>query len=326
MPPEATGERARKIHSEAIVIDGMNNSAMTGSYFESILRGGMTATNIPVSISAPFRETIRQLCDLLNLVDKHSDKVCVIKKAGDILEAKRQGKLGLILALEDTRQLEEDIDLLRIFYDLGIRRMALVYLNQNSVGTGKRERHDAGLTSFGVKVIQRMEDLGILIDLCHCSDRMLAEATEVVKKPTVFSHCNVKAVYPYMKNLSDEQLEWLATSGSVIGISGGGSVSEASERTVDKIVDHIDHVRNQIGIDYVGIGLAISEGRSPSFYEKLLPKEIYGVRPRPPAKGIETIERFPILTEKLVERGYSEAEIKKVLGGNFLRVFQAVWG
>ncbi|MCL5958428.1 MAG: dipeptidase [Chloroflexi bacterium] len=320
-------QEAIRIHRDAIVVDGMSNGRMSSEYFDKMLNGGITASMVPVTISAPFRETIRRLCDLLNLVERSFDRVSIVKKTDDILDAKRQGKLGLILVLEDSRQLEDDIDLLKIFRDLGVRRMQLVYTIQNSAGCGKGERHDSGLSKFGVKLIEKMEELGILIDLCHAAPKTLKEAMEVIRKPAVFSHANVQGVYGHRNNQTDEDLEWLARNGGVIGIAGGGGAWKVAERTIDRIVDHIDYVRDRIGIDYVGIGLAIFEGHSPEFYDQFdLPPEIFGQWPRPPAKGIESIELFGNFTEKLVERGYSEADIKKVLGENFLRVLRNVWG
>lgn len=316
-----------RIHRDAIVVDGMNNGRMSSEYFDKMLKGGITASMVPVTISAPFRETIRRLCDLLNLVEQNSEKVSIINKTSDIVEAKRLGKLGLILVLEDSRQLEDDIDLVRIFRDLGIRRMQLVYTIQNSAGCGKGERHDSGLSKFGVKLIEKMEELGILIDLCHAAPKTLKEAMEVIQKPAVFSHANVQGVYAHANNQTDEDMKWLAKNGGVIGIAGGGGAWKVAERTIDRIVDHIDYVRDRIGIDYVGIGLAIFEGHSPEFYSQFdLPPEIFGQWPRPPAKGIESIELFANFTQKLVDRGYSEVDIEKVLGGNFLRVFNEVWG
>ncbi|MBI2907497.1 MAG: membrane dipeptidase [Chloroflexi bacterium] len=318
---------ASRVHGEAIVIDGMTNSGMTSAYFECIRKGGITATMIPVSVSAPFRKTIDQLSALLKLVDENREKVSIIRKSEDILEAKREGKLGLIFVLEDSRQLEDDLDLLRVFWALGIRRMQLVSIMQNSMGSGKRERHDSGLTTLGIRAIERMEQSGMLIDLCHCADRTFRDAMEVVKKPVVLSHSNPKGAYDHGNNVSDEQLSMVAKNGGVIGISGLPYFVAAQNPTIDQVMDHIDYVAKRIGIDHVGIGLAIFENHPLSFYDQFKPREhIYGPAPWKWPKGIETIESFPNLTEKLLERGYSEANVRKVLGDNFLRVFKEVWG
>lgn len=320
---------ARELHESAIIIDGMNNSQMTGEYFDKLRRAGITCTMHPVAISTPFRQAIRQLCDFLNLVDQNRDKVLIVRKADDVLQAKREGKVGMVMVLEDTRQIEDDIDLIRIFHELGIRRMQLNYTTQNSVSCGKGDRpgHDSGLSAFGVRVVQKMEQVGMLIDLCHCSPRTLREAYEVVKKPAVLSHINVKGVYAHPGNLTDEELEMAKKNGGVIGISGAPFYVKDRTPTVDDIIGHIDYVKRKVGVDTVGVGLAIFEGHPPEFYHQFnLPEDRYGKPPWTWPKGIETIERFPVIMEKLLERGYTDAEVKKVMGENFLRVFRQVWG
>lgn len=316
---------AARIHSESIVIDGMSNAALTGDYFQRIVKGGISASMVPVSVSASFRKTIDQLSFLMNLVEDNRETVCIIRKASDIVEAKRAGKLGLILVLEDTRQLEDDLSLLRIFRELGIRRMQLVGTVQNSMGSGKRERHDSGLTNLGIRAIEAMEQMGMLIDLCHCADKTFAEAMQVVRRPVVLSHSNPKGCYQHGNNVSDEQLEMVAENGGVIGISGLPYFVAANSPTIDHVIDHVDYVVKRIGIDHVGIGLAIFENHPLSFYDQFKAREqIYGPAPWKWPKGIETIEDFLNLTVKLLERGYSEVDINKILGGNFLRVLQEV--
>ncbi|MFH1485292.1 MAG: membrane dipeptidase [Chloroflexota bacterium] len=319
--------QAHRIHQEAVVIDGMNNALMSGDYFRSIMKAGITATMVPVSISATFRQTVDQLSSLLKLVNEHQNRVSISRQTEEIRQAKQEGKLGLILVLEDSRQIEDNLDLLRAFWELGIRRSQLVYVMQNSMGCGKGERHDSGLTRLGVQAIKRMEELGILVDLCHCADRTLREAMEVAERPVVLSHCNVRGAYAHPNNLTDDHLEMVAKNGGVIGIASVPFYVAAEMPTIDQVIDHIDYVKSRIGIDHVGIGTAIFEGHPLSFYDQFkLPEDIYGKPPWPWPKGIETIERFPDLTQKLLERGYSEEDTKKVLGGNFMRVFRDVWG
>lgn len=320
---------ARQLHESAIVIDGMNNSRMTGQYFDALRRAGVTCTMHPVSITTPFRQAVRQLCDFLNLVDRNKDKALVVRGADDVLRAKKEGKVGIVMALEDTRQIEDDIDLIRIFHELGIRRMQLNYTTQNSVGCGKGDRpgHDSGLSAFGVRAVQKMEEVGMLIDLCHCSPRTLREAYEVAKKPAVLSHINAKGVYAHPGNLTDEEIEMAKKHGDVIGISGAPFYVKDRTPTIDDLIEHIDYVRRKAGVDTVAVGLAIFEGHPPEFYYQFnLPEDRYGKPPWTWPLGIETIERFPAITEKLLQRGYTDAEVKKVLGENFLRVFRQVWG
>lgn len=328
MPPRTPqiSARARQLHESAVIIDGMCNSRLSGDYLDSLRKAGLTCTMVPVSISASFRQTVRQLCDVWNLLEKNQDKALIVTHADDVIRAKREGKIGLVLALEDTKQIEDDPDLLEVFHKLGIRRMQITYTTQNSVGCGKgdREGHDSGLSAFGVQVIKRMEEVGILIDLCHPADRTLAEAFEVLTKPAIFSHTNTRAVFQYHGNLTDQQLRTAKKKGCVVCIAAGGGLASEGDRTLDKLVDHIDHARDLIGINSIGIGLTLFEGQDPSFTQAIKLPERYGQWPRPLPKDV-SFARYPFITERLVQRGYPEAAIKRILGENVLDLFRKVW-
>lgn len=317
---------ATRIHREAVAVDGMNNASMSGEYLLTMIEAGISATMIPVSITAPFRRTIEQLSRLLKVLDEHADKALIVRNTDDVLRAKREGKVGLALVLEDTRQIEDDLDLLRIFWQLGIRRMQLVYGNQNSMCSGRSDRRDAGLTRLGAQAIERMEKLGILVDLSHCPPTSMAEALEVASKPVVLSHVNVRGVYNHPNNVPDEQLDMVARNGGVVGISGVPFYVAPGKPNIDQLVNHVVYVEKRIGIDHVGIGTAIFEGHPLSFYEQFnLPEELYGKPPWTWPEGIHSIKDFPSITTTLLARGYSEGAVRKILGENFMRVFQAAW-
>lgn len=327
MTAESTADHAIALHRGATIVDGMNNAGLDRAYFEQILAGGVSAAMVPVSITDPFTAAVERVLALRALVDANDDLAMIVESVDDIHEAKANGRLGLIMAIEDTRQLEKDVRKVDLFHRLGVRRFQLVYTTLNDVGCGAGDRVDCGLSSFGAVLISELEDRGMLIDLSHAGPRTLADALEVVTKPCVWSHCNVQAVFPHKNNLTDEQLDAVAVNGGVVGISGVPFYMGQPDATVDVMIDHIDHVRSRIGVDHVGIGLAIFENHPLSFYDRFstLPKEVYGTPPWTWPKGIGTVSEFPNITTALVERGYTDEEILKILGGNMLRVLTAAW-
>ncbi len=324
---KASEEWGSHLHDGALVIDGMNNAGLTREYFQQILAGGVSAAMVPVSITDSFSVAIERILVFRDLIEANSDLALIVEDAADIRAAKESKRVGLIIALEDSRQIEKDLRKVDLFRRIGVRRFQLVYTTLNDVGCGAGDRVDSGLSRFGVKLIGELERRGILIDLSHAGPQTLADALSVVTKPCVWSHCNVQGVYDHKNNLTDAQIDAVAQNGGVIGISGVPFYTGEPGATIERVIDHIDYVRARIGIDHVGIGLAIFENHPLSFYDQFssLPKEIYGTPPWEWPTGISTVAEFPNITSALGDRGYTDDEILKVLGGNMLRVCTAAW-
>jgi membrane dipeptidase len=168
----------------------------------------------------------------------------------------------------------------------------------------------------------------VLIDMCHCGPLTHADAANILTKPAIWSHTNVRAIHDHPNNLTDEQLDAVARNGGVIGISGIPFYTGTPGATIDRVIDHVDYVRDRIGIEHVGIGLAIFENHPPAFYDQFatLPEDVYGVAPWSWPPGISTISDFPNLTAALLQRGYSEGDVELIMGGNHMRVLEAAWG
>lgn len=325
--PRGAMQTANDIYKSAVVIDGMNNAGLTGDYLRTIRDAGVTAAMIPASITDTFAMAVERILGVRELVAANADVAEIVQSADDLTRLKRESKLGLILALEDSRQLDKDLRKVKVFHDLGVRRMQLVYTTLNDAGCGAGDRLDSGLSRFGVDLIAEIEGCGVLLDLCHCGPQTLADALEVTTRPAVWSHTNVRAVFDHPNNLADEQLDAVATNGGVVGVSGVPFYAGAPGITLSGVLDHVDHIVRRIGIDHVGIGLAIFENHPLSFYERFaaLPVEIYGTPPWSWPEGISTIAEFPNLASALSQRGYDEKAIVAILGGNLLRVLHAAW-
>lgn len=320
-------QTANDIYRSSVVIDAMNNAGLTGEYLRSVRDAGITAAMVPASITDTFAMAVERILDLWDLVRANAEIVEIVHDVEDLHRLKKDSKLGLILALEDSRQLDKDLRKVQLFHGLGVRRMQLVYTTLNDAGCGAGDRVDTGLSRFGVQLVGEIERCGVLLDLCHCGPRTLTDALDVATRPAVWSHTNVRAVFDHPNNLSDDQLEGVAENGGVVGVSGVPFYSGAPGVTLAGVLDHVDHIVNRIGIDHVGVGLAIFENHPLSFYARFanLPVEIYGTPPWAWPDGISTIADFPNIATALADRGYDQAAITAILGGNLLRVMGTAW-
>lgn len=320
-------ESAAALYRSSIVIDGMNNAALTSDYLGTMRDAGVTAAMVPVSITDNFVGAIDRILHLREVVAECADAVAIVETVEDIHALKVQDRLGLILALEDSRQLEKDLRKVRLFRDLGVRRMQLVYTTLNDAGSGAGDRVDCGLSRYGVELVAELEANGVLVDLCHASPATMADALEVATRPAVWSHTNVRAVFDHPNNLTDQQLDLVAANGGVVGISGVPFYTGGPDASLATVLDHVDHVVRRIGIDHVGIGLAIFENHPLSFYDRFanLPVDIYGTAPWTWPTNISTVSEFSNIAPALADRGYDDDQIRAILGGNHLRVLETAW-
>ena len=315
------------LYRSTIVIDSMNNSGLTADYLTTVRDAGITAAMVPVSITDTFNAAVDKILDLRALVAANPDVAVIVRTVADIHDAKKHNKLGLILALEDSRQLDKDLRKVELFHDLGVRRMQLVYTTLNDAGCGAGDRVDTGLSRFGVSLVAELQNRGILVDLCHAGPLTLRDACEITTRPAIWSHTNARAVYDHPNNLTDEQLDLVANNGGVVGVSGIPFYSGGPGVRIDHVLDHVDHIVSRIGVAHVGIGLAIFENHPLSFYDRFasLPRDIYGDPPWAWPEGIATISDFPNLAGALADRGYDAEAVRAILGGNHLRLLEDAW-
>ncbi len=239
-------------------------------------------------------------------------RLVVATRASDIERAKTEGVVAGILSLEGAEPLDGELAVLRLFYQLGVRAVGLTWNRRNQVGDGIAERRTGGgLTEFGVRLVQEMNRLGMLIDVAHLSPRGVADVLEISQAPVIASHANAYALCPHPRNLTDEQLCAIAARGGVVGVTfyRGFIASEAGAATVDRLVEHIDHLVSVMGIDHVGLG-----------------SDFDGFLGEPAPEGLEDVTRLPDLTARLLDRGYRFESVQKILGGNFLHIFREVVG
>jgi membrane dipeptidase len=362
--------RARKLAAEAIGIDSHIDTVQrvlvmgedlgkrwdVGHVDIPRLREG--GTHAPffalwVPVYFPGAEAVRRTLDLRDamqsLLDTHKDQMELATTAADIRRIVKAGKISVFLTVEGGHTIDDDLRVLRMYYQLGVRSMTLTHSRNNNWADSATDKpaHN-GLTDFGKEVVREMNRLGMLVDVSHVSDKTFYDALSVTRKPVIVSHSSMRALTDVPRNVTDEMLWALAKNGGVIGISfGEGFVNpkdaEALESaiktettapmlsgralddyaaedvrnlfgtrvkvaaTVADVADHIDHAVRIAGIDHVGIGSDFDWVSGPP-------------------NGLDDVSKMPALIEVLLERGYAERDVKKILGENYLRVIREVTG
>jgi membrane dipeptidase len=251
----------------------------------------------------------------------------LVERTEDLQRARSDGVLAVSFHLEGTRCFERNLDVIESYYRLGVRHALLAFNQSNDVGGGCAEQHDGGLTRFGVSVVQRMEQVGMLIDLSHTGHRTTLDAMALATSPCVFSHSMVDAVQPHFRNLKDDQIRACAKTGGVIGMSGSGEYMGDLACANATLVRHIDYIAQLVGAQHVGLGLdLVFDADALNAWIRGRPEEWPQARdPAWPGFRYAAPEQMPALTEALLARGYAERDVRGILGENWLRVCRQVW-
>ena len=255
-----------------------------------------------------------------------------IDTAGDFKRIKGSGKVGVILGLQNAQHFRRPDDV-NAFHALGQRVSQLTYNSRNLIGNGSTERRDEGISDFGVAIVERMNQVGMAIDVSHCGDRTTLDAFEISKKPVLITHSNVRALAPgHPRCKPDDAIRAVGKAGSVMGITGVRMFVKVDEpTTVEDLLNHYDHVKKLIGPQHLGVGSDISlegyDDMPPELNKQLRAgyKGSYGFRDKIDIEGLSHPKRMYDLTEGLIRRKYTDAEIEGILGGNFIRVLSEIW-
>lgn len=283
----------------------------------------LTVNDFPGSVSGSVKHIGLVMRQLRNL-----DKDFVhAKTVRDIIQAKADGKTAIIFNHQETNQLERNLDMVQIYYDLGVRHMLLAYNMKNDVGDGCAEKTDAGLSRWGVSLIKEMNRVGMLVDGTHCGYRTSMEAIEVSEAPFIFSHCAVNALYPHYRNIKDDQIKACAKTGGVIGVNGCGFFQGDMSGSVKTMFKHIDYIANLVGPQHVGIALDYLADAKPFFKSQKNDSHSWPLNNGQPHIEADFVlpEELLSLTDEMVKNGYPDNDIKGILGANFLNVAGKVW-
>src|SRR6266496_2478300 len=252
----------------------------------------------------------------------------ICKSYREIQQARAKGKIVLLITLEGVEPLGTDLNLLRIFYELGVRAIGLTHARSNAAGHGgifaASGSPQDGLTAFGRDVVRECETLGVIVDLAHISPIGFEEILAITSKPPIVSHTNARKYYDIERNISDEQIKIIGERRGVIGVNSVLVSPNKEESTLDRYIDHIEHIANLIGIDGVGIGFDFFEfiyRQWPESAQKELAAKFTTPHFIPQLSNHSHARN---LTRRLIERGFRDEQIEKILRGNWMRIFEEV--
>jgi membrane dipeptidase len=306
-------------------------NVLTKEFLPEFEAGGMRLIAAAIYLEdkyLPGRGTQVALDQIARLyTEAEQSKRCVVCRTyEEISRALDSKKFGFLITMEGIEPLGDDLDLLRAFYEAGVREIGLTHARTNAAGHGAifaaSGSSPKGLTPFGRDLVRECEKLGIIIDLAHINPAGFKEIVDLTKKPLIVSHTNARKFYDVERNISDEQIKMIGERRGVIGINSVLVSPNQKETTLDRYVDHIEHVAGLIGIDCVGIGFDFFE-----FIYRQWPDE----KKKWMAEKLTTPYFIPDLTNhsharnltrKLIERGFGDGDIEKILRGNWLRIFK----
>src|SRR5690242_6273405 len=323
-------ERAAELHRSALVWDDHGGFGYSkASALEGLERWRAAGIDY-LSINAgydvmPWTKTLEATSQYRHWIRTHPDLFVQVETVDDVHRARREGKLAVAFDLEGMNALNGDIGMVDLYYRLGVRQMLFAY-NRNNLAGGGCHDQDIGLTDFGRAVVREMNRVGMVVDCSHCAYKTSMQAIEASRSPVIFSHANARKLCDHERNIRDDQIKACAATGGVIGVTGVGIFLGPKGPTVEHLVEHIDHMVELVGADHVGFGMdSVLHAHKPN-QPFTRSREYWPARQYPDSgTGYVPPEAAPRLTQALLDRGYGEADIRGILGGNFLRVAQTVW-
>jgi len=344
-------QRAQDLHKKAIVLDGHSDIGgnilrrrMKGetAILERMHRGQLEMGGITSVLLAVWADSesynyggygqatstaLRSIAFAKEEIDACQGWALHARSADDIRRAKQQGKVAFVFHFEGGMPLGEDIAYVKVFKELGVLSVGPVWNVRNQIADGVEQRSGSGLSNFGAQLIPELNRLRIAIDVSHLPERGFWDVMDLTLQPVIASHSNVRTLCDNPRNVNDDQIHAIAGNGGVIGTCFYSPFIHAKEPTFDRILDHIDYVANLVGVNHVGLGPDFTDYMAEENVKIPSPGCITGqsalhLYPN----GIENASKMLNMTRGLVARGYSDADIIKILGDNFLRVLKEVWG
>jgi len=311
-----------------------NPESFTATDLQPYKDSGINVFHIAIGLGGPdaFERVLRLFASWNGFIADHDQEFMRIDSPGDLNRVKTSNKIGIMIGLQNSDQFRRPEDV-EFFHGIGQRVSQLTYNSRNLIGNGSTERRDDGISDFGVSIIERMNQVGMAVDVSHCGDRTTLDAFEISKKPVLITHSNCRALVPGHPRLkTDEAIKKVGQAGSVMGITGVRMFVKGDEpTTVEHVIDHFDHVVKLIGPEHVGVGSDMDlwgyDAMPPELNKQLRAgyKGSYAFRDKIDIEGLNHPKRMYDLTEALIRRKYSDAAIQGILGGNFKRVLSAIW-
>ena len=295
--------------------------------------GGVDVQVVPIFIEAEYmgEGALRRALLLIETLHREAaanrGEVALCLTGAEIDAAVARGKIALILALEGCEPIGKNVELLGTFFRLGVRIASFTHFGRTLLADGGGEETTGGrLTRAGVAAVREMERLGILVDVSHLSQAGTGQILDLATRPVIASHSSARALCDHHRNLTDEELRRIAATGGVIGVNFVPGFVDPARPTVDRIVDHIEHIADVAGIDHVGIGPDFIKDYMDELYPQYDSLKYEGLDIKAAIDGLTGPRDLPAVTAALLRRGVPERDVRKILGENFLRVFRTVLG
>ncbi|HKE47157.1 MAG TPA: membrane dipeptidase [Rhodanobacteraceae bacterium] len=338
-------------YERATVIDALGGpgsankpgAALDASDLADVRASGITAVNLTVgrvgSYVRDYDGAIESIAHWDSEIAAHPDVLMKLNDARDFAAAKKSRRLAIIYGFQDATPFGEDLDRLDTFHGLGVRIVQLTYNRRNLVGDGCLEPGDAGLSTFGRDLVERMNARNVLVDLSHCGRRTTDEAIASSKKPVAITHAGCAAVSDLPRNKNDKTLRALAERGGVVGIYLMPYLRTSGQPMAEDVIAHIEHALDVAGEDHVGLGtdgmistVQLTDEYKKAFADEIAERKARGVSAPGETTAVYTFvpdlnspRRLETIAALLSKRGKSDRAIEKVLGGNFLRLFTETW-
>jgi membrane dipeptidase len=348
--PAVYSDRAIALVNESLVIDMLSlldmgrlfQAQATGSDPFSFTReellavrdSGIDVFHPATGLGGPEAavDVLTHMAGYNGLIAGHPDLLMRIDSVADIDAVRANGKIGILLGVQNSEHFRT-VDDVKRFYFVGQRLSQLTYNTQNLIASGSTDRADGGISDYGATVVAAMNEIGMAVDVSHCGDRTTLDAFALSTKPVLITHSNCRALAPGQPRCkTDEALEKMAAKGGVMGVTAVRNFVTLEEpTTIEHYIDHIDHIAKLVGIEHAGIGtdsdLAGYDALPPEIYEQLKAgyKSSYAFRDRIDIEGLDHPKKMYDLTEGLIRRGYSDDNIRTVLGENFRRALGEIW-
>ena len=320
---------------QSLFIDALQYNNWSEEVFQQINWGGISAIHVTICYHEDFQEMVQNVIDWNRRFEDYSALIFQGRTASDVLKARKEGRTAIFFGFQNCSPIEDNIGLVEVCHQLGVRFMQLTYNNQSLLGTGCYEENDPGITRMGKQVIKEMNRVGLVVDMSHSAERSTLEAIEISERPIAITHANPTFWHPALRNKSDEVLKALGESGGMLGFSVyPHHLKDGSNCTLERFCNMIADTADLMGINSIGIGTDLCQNQPDSVVEWM--RNGTWTNDRDYGEGSASFAGFPDQPEwfrdnrdfvniasGLLSKGFSNEDVELVMGKNWLNFFEA---
>ena len=324
--------------SPALIIDGLQYCNWSREIFEQMRAGDVSCVHVTICYWENFRETVANISQWHRRFEQHADLICPVKTAEDVRRVQQEGRTGIVFGFQNCSPIEDDVGLVQVLHELGARFMQLSYNNQSLLATGCYEAEDPGITRMGKEIIREMNRVGLVIDMSHSAERSTLEAIDYSTRPIAITHANSHTWMPALRNKSDTVLKALAESGGMIGFSlYPHHLKDKTQCRLEDFCAMVARTAELMGVQHIGLGSDLCQGHPDSVVEWM--RNGRWTKTLDYGEGSKTQAGFPAQPEwfrdnrdfsniaaGLRDVGFSESEVDRIMGRNWLDFFEKSFG